>query len=132
MGLRTSTDSIEVDVGQSLLPASSPTFNGLELTSLQIVKGSLVPPTQGSRGPLFIWNSPTSTAAGQAACLELWMGSNPVANPSANDFVVLEAHLDTLNGRGACWGINLDIQQQLVASGGGTGIVRGIETDLVA
>lgn len=87
-------------------------------------------PVPGPRGPLFVWNNPSSTAAGENGCAQFWMGDNPTGTPGANEFVCVTISAFNGNGRSPVWGQNIVAQQGNLGTGWVDGPLIGLEIDM--
>lgn len=86
----------------------------------------------GVRAPLYICNDATSNGSGQALGLQMWVGNNPSGLIAVGDSVQLSQYIDNTNSRTGIWAQNIFINQLPVGSGGGVGIARASEIDVVA
>lgn len=75
----------------------------------------------GTRGPLFIWNDPSSNLNGQNTCAQFWMGNNPVDIVGSGNYIPISIVAINGNGRSNIWGATIIAGQ----SNNGTGWVQG-------
>ncbi len=114
-----------VDAGRQ--PDQRPTDSRSALV-IDPMRQNVQRPDLTGRGPLFIWNNPTSPhKAGISAGLQVWIGDNPTPTPGPNDTVGGTIAVINGNNRGALWGMNIFTQS---CRGCGPGFVDAKTTGL--